>query len=324
MSDKFHINIDCIGKYWEKYPAYDIQLDNCCYHFIFAPELKQSKQFHLALFIDYACLTRHTMMYPRGRRLALLIEPGTSPHFAANRLLANRFCQIFTHDSQLLEKYHNSILMPFGTNSYDWPDKSLHVPKKSRLVSFLGGCHLGTTSRGHSVRNDVITLLRKQESVESFGKGFNWIEDISDAIGPYAFSIAMENSQRDYYFTEKLINCLLMEAVPIYWGCHGVRSLFDERGLICFESPEELERILKSLSYSRYQSMLPFVRANKQKAIDSQWACNKDIYRRLAQSIHTQNWKLKPVVCRPRVCQWLFAATRNIRHGLAKGGGKTE
>ena len=42
----------------------------------------------------------------------------------------------------------------------------------------------------------------------------------------YAFTIAIENTSHDHYFTEKLINPLIYNTIPIYWGCKKVNEYF--------------------------------------------------------------------------------------------------
>ena len=42
----------------------------------------------------------------------------------------------------------------------------------------------------------------------------------------YLFTIAIENTSHDHYFTEKIINPFLNNTVPIYWGCKKVEEYF--------------------------------------------------------------------------------------------------
>ena len=72
--------------------------------------------------------------------------------------------------------------------------------------------------------------------VDSFGRGFVAVEHKAEALAQYAFSIAIENSQQDTYFTEKLIDCFSTGTVPIYWGTRKISEYFDMRGVIQFDS----------------------------------------------------------------------------------------
>lgn len=44
----------------------------------------------------------------------------------------------------------------------------------------------------------------------------------------YFFSIAIENSQHDHYFTEKLLNPLLLNCNAVYMGCNKIDDYFDK------------------------------------------------------------------------------------------------
>jgi Glycosyltransferase family 10 (fucosyltransferase) C-term len=56
--------------------------------------------------------------------------------------------------------------------------------------------------------------------------GFN---SMSEMCKEYAFTIAIENTSHDHYFSEKLINPLLYNTIPIYWGCKKVNEYFPKQ-----------------------------------------------------------------------------------------------
>ena len=47
----------------------------------------------------------------------------------------------------------------------------------------------------------------------------------------YAFTIAIENTSHDHYFTEKLINPLIYNTIPIYLGCKKVNEYFPKHAI---------------------------------------------------------------------------------------------
>ena len=95
----------------------------------------------------------------------------------------------------------------------------------------------------------------------------------------------MENYQQDYYFTEKLLDCFLADCVPIYWGCCGVTEIFDERGMLRFQTQDELAEIINQLSFEKYHAMLPFVRKNKDLVIRNGWLDYEGLYSSLVKKI---------------------------------------
>ena len=93
----------------------------------------------------------------------------------------------------------------------------------------------------------------------------------------------MENTASDYYFSEKLIDCLLLETVPIYFGCPGIGEVLDPRGMICFSTLEELKLVLDSLTSSKYEAMRPFLLANKAKVIKEKWHSHAGLFERIVR-----------------------------------------
>ena len=76
------------------------------------------------------------------------------------------------------------------------------------------------------------------------------------------FSISIENIKSDYYFTEKLFDCLLTGTIPIYYGCPSLHKFFDKRGIINFGTKEECIQIIKNLSIKKYKNMFPYIKKN--------------------------------------------------------------
>ena len=54
---------------------------------------------------------------------------------------------------------------------------------------------------------------------------------MSELCKEYAFTIAIENTSHDHYFTEKLINPLIYNTIPIYWGCKKINEYFPKHAI---------------------------------------------------------------------------------------------
>ena len=66
-----------------------------------------------------------------------------------------------------------------------------------------------------------------------------------DALKDYQFSIAIENSKEDGYFTEKLADCILTNTTPIYMGCPNIQDYFNNIHILNPKNPlEQIEEIL--------------------------------------------------------------------------------
>ncbi len=66
------------------------------------------------------------------------------------------------------------------------------------------------------------------------------------------FHIAIENSQWENYFTEKLIDCFVTRTVPIYWGCPNVGDFFDLDGIIVVRDADEIIAVCNALTPADY------------------------------------------------------------------------
>lgn len=81
------------------------------------------------------------------------------------------------------------------------------------------------------------------------------------------FVIAIENTQQDDYFTEKLLGCFLSLSVPIYIGCPNVSEYFDTRGMIIVNSLQELINAVNLISEETYAKMLPYLKENRNRSL---------------------------------------------------------
>jgi hypothetical protein len=117
-------------------------------------------------------------------------------------------------------------------------------------------------------------LLSKYKKVDSGGKvknnlGFQ-VGNKLDFMPDYKFTIAFENSSYPGYVTEKLIEPMLVNSIPIYWGSPRVVEEFNPRSFIsCHEYPNwqsAVERIIEiDLDDSLYLQYLkePWLHGNK-------------------------------------------------------------
>ncbi len=88
-----------------------------------------------------------------------------------------------------------------------------------------------------------------------------------DALAPYMFHIVIENAPRECYFTEKLLDAIVLRAVPIYWGCKRIGEVFDTAGILTFEDAGELGVIVDALSPDLYRELKGAVERNYELAV---------------------------------------------------------
>jgi len=76
------------------------------------------------------------------------------------------------------------------------------------------------------------------------------------------FHIAVENVRHNNWYTEKIGDAFASKTIPIYWGCPNIGDYFDERGIICFETKEELIDIINNLTPEVYYNMKFYIDIN--------------------------------------------------------------
>ena len=199
-------------------------------------------------------------------KVAWLMEPKAyDPHaYSLVPKIEDHFHLILTHDVDLLNRNPQKYAyLPADTNIIE--DSSISIHEKSRLVSFIYSQK--QFLEGHKMRYSIAQFLNgKNLGVESFGHGCNPIEKKADALKDYYFSIAVENSSADNYFTDKILDCFVTGTIPIYWGCPNVFDYFNRDGILYFTTLEELDLIMADLSVEKYQRLKSAVAENFQKA----------------------------------------------------------
>jgi hypothetical protein len=199
-------------------------------------------------------------------KVAWLMEPRAYDPSAYNLIieLEDYFHLVLTHDTELLNRDPKKYAyLPADTNIIE--DCSIAIHEKSKLTSFIYSQK--QFLEGHKMRFSIAQFLNEKNfDVESFGHGCNPIEKKAAALKDYCFSIAVENSSADNYFTDKILDCFVTGTVPIYWGCPNVFDYFNKDGILYFTTLEELEVIMNSLSIEKYKQLEAVIAENFEKA----------------------------------------------------------
>lgn len=154
--------------------------------------------------------------------------------------------------------YQQSLNWHFGVNSeniasYDFERLSnLEEPIKNKKISIISSGK--THFPGHIKRFRFFEKLHKEfeNEIDFFGKNINPIADKAEGLLNYKFSIAIENSHINNYWTEKIADCYLAYTVPIYHGCKNIDTYFNPNSYIELDinKPQkafkEIEHILEN------------------------------------------------------------------------------
>jgi hypothetical protein len=170
---------------------------------------------------------------------------------------------ILTWNHVILGYCGNAVLFPFGGC---WT-READTSKKEFAASFL------TSSKvmcpGHGLRLDIFNRLANRVGAIPVTKHKSppMLADKRSMLVPFQFSVAMENTRRQNFFTEKLIDCFATKTIPIYWGCPNVDEFFNPEGIIKFNNADDLEAGLAALTPETYASRRAAIEDNYNRSL---------------------------------------------------------
>ena len=176
-----------------------------------------------------------------------------------------RFHKVLSFYDELLEAIPNGLFLPFGgTWVPEWRELEI---VKTRSMSLIASAK--RSQPGHFPRHSTIAWAREEGlDLDALGGGYQPFEHKRDGLAPYRYSVVIENVRERNYFSEKLIDAILCETVPIYLGCPNIADFLDPAGMILCEDEADIQAAVRAASETQYGEMLPALRAIKEKAAD--------------------------------------------------------
>jgi hypothetical protein len=190
-------------------------------------------------------------------KVGWLIEPrGINPSIYTHQFI-NDFNYLLTFDREFIKLNPEKILFyPFGCCWINEIDRGIHP--KSKMVSMI--CSGKAYSDGHRFRNRIYDAYLNR--FDGYGRYKNPIANKIIALKDYMFSICVQNTKTDDYFTEIIMDCFMTGTIPIFWGTNNIGDYFNAKGIIQFNSEAELNEILNSLSEKLYISKIEHAKEN--------------------------------------------------------------
>lgn len=103
------------------------------------------------------------------------------------------------------------------------------------------------------IRTDFFHILSKYKRIDSGGKLLNnmngRVDDKLNFIKDYKFNIAFENSVLDGYTTEKIMEPMSVNSIPIYWGNPSISKDFNPKSFINAADFDSLEELAEYVAY---------------------------------------------------------------------------
>lgn len=179
-------------------------------------------------------------------------------HLMLLRYSWRRFHRILTFNEELLARIPNGIFFPLASTWVpNWRDLPLN---KTRMCSLIASAK--RDSSGHKLRHHVVDWLRdSQQDVDVMGRGYVPFDTKADGLAPYRYSVVIENVREKNYFSEKLMDAVLCNTVPIYWGCPNLDRFMDPDGIIQCSSEADVRAAILATSEADFADRLPRLQA---------------------------------------------------------------
>ena len=142
--------------------------------------------------------------------------------------------------------------------SYMWYNPPLkELPEKTKMLSMM--ISEKASQSGHQYRHELVqAILQTNLPIDIYGRGCKYYEHLNDPrirgefnerepYNDYQFHICIENCQTNHYFSEKIMNSLLANTIPIYMGCRNIDSYFPNMVLSLSGNAAQDIQMLKQL-----------------------------------------------------------------------------
>ncbi len=216
--------------------------------------------------------TAFPLAYRRGNlrcKVSLMVrEPRAVQKFFywLLKFFAFRFHRVLTHDDYLMDRVPNAERWIHGGTLID--PGAVGSPQKTKRISIFASKK--KFAEGHKLRHQIISWAKTNEvELDAFGRGFYPVESKIEGHRDYCFSVVIENCSTPGYFSEQILDCMLCETVPLYWGDERITEYFDGDGMIHCRNFEELTDAIKRVRIEDYSAYKDVITTNKQRALES-------------------------------------------------------
>jgi len=116
---------------------------------------------------------------------------------------------------------------------------------KTKFCSFM------ITNANASKRIDFFNKLSKYKKVDSAGRALNntgiKVENKIEFIKNYKFNIAFENCSTDGYTTEKIVEAMYANTIPIYWGNPKINLEFNTKSFFNYSDYNSEDDLIEDI-----------------------------------------------------------------------------
>ena len=152
----------------------------------------------------------------------------------------------WTYDINAEMKKNLGHKYSFSEKSSNLEDKLYaDIPQKTKLCSMIVSSKALVQGQRDRINFTADIMEHFKNKIDYYGFGIKELKNKKDAIDPYLFSIAIENSQHENYWTEKIADVFLGHTMPIYHGCVNIDNYFPSKSLVNINIYNKDEAIAK-------------------------------------------------------------------------------
>ena len=211
--------------------------------------------------------------FPKEKTIGIVLEPSWTVHHQQKHVLEKLCNHIISYK---LENNPQYILYPglvpyhFDATENDL-DYFLQTNfKKTKNCSMVCTYNLDDSPQClYKKRTEfALQILNTDLDIDIYGNGWERanildrrikgsLKNKKDGLRDYKFSIAIENCIEENYFTEKIIDCILTDTTPIYFGCPNIHNYIKTTYTLSnLNSTNELADILKHPTITQDKQIL--------------------------------------------------------------------
>lgn len=166
--------------------------------------------------------------------------------------LSKPFDYVLTHNRYWADNFRHRhwLWQPHGGSWIRSERWGMHEKTKTKLVSMI--LSEKRSLPGHQLRHAVAEQAGSLIDA-IYGYHDRRVEKF-DGLSPYRYSVIIESERCPGFFSEKLVDCLSVGTIPIYWGCPDVSFYFDGDGII---QTGDLSEIIFALENIRSEKIIP-------------------------------------------------------------------
>ena len=217
--------------------------------------------------------------------IGIIMEPSWSLNWDRN--LDQKCGIIFVHDNSLFNFKNNeckiierpSLMFNEFYNSFEFSIKDYinWRSPKNKKISFVVSKNAGSNNNVlYDKRLELVnSILKNNLPVDIYGRGWQsngrQIKGICpddkkiNALINYQFSIGIENSREKNYISEKFFDNLLVNTVPLYYGCPNVEDIYNKNSFIHIDlnNIDKTLQILENLLNLKYKGYVDLLYESK-------------------------------------------------------------